>query len=256
MKANYLIRFDDICPTMNWTVWDEIEEILYAEKIRPILAVIPDNKDNKLIFTKPYKEFWNRVRSWQDSGWGIALHGYQHLYSTTNAGLMGINKRSEFAGLSYQIQEYKIKKALEVFENEGVNCNLWIAPAHSFDRNTIKVLSKAGIQNISDGFALFPYFKYNMFWIPQQLWDFIPMHFGTWTVCYHHNNWKPRDIRQFRFHLKEYKDAITCIDNICKLYGSRQYQWWDSYLYNIYFYYKRIRLKIRSWIGSNEVFDV
>ncbi len=45
MKARYLIRFDDICPTMNWTIWEQVEQVLRTYHVQPILAVVPDNQD-------------------------------------------------------------------------------------------------------------------------------------------------------------------------------------------------------------------
>ena len=33
---------------MNWKTWEKIEKVLIAEKIRPLLAVVPDNQDQKL----------------------------------------------------------------------------------------------------------------------------------------------------------------------------------------------------------------
>ena len=48
MAARYLIRFDDLCPSMNWTVWCEVESILQAAGIKPLLAVVPDNADPQL----------------------------------------------------------------------------------------------------------------------------------------------------------------------------------------------------------------
>ena len=79
-ECRYLIRFDDICPTMNWAGWDAIESLLMRHSIRPILAVVPDNRDPKLIVDSPCADFWERVRKWQRAGYAIALHGYQHRY--------------------------------------------------------------------------------------------------------------------------------------------------------------------------------
>src|SRR5256885_866914 len=44
VSARYLVRFDDLCPTMNWDVWKSVEEVLFRTGIRPLLAVIPDNQ--------------------------------------------------------------------------------------------------------------------------------------------------------------------------------------------------------------------
>ena len=55
----------------------------------------------------------------------------------------------------------------------SLSSDLFIAPAHSFDKNTLKVLIENGIRSISDSFYTYPgQDKNGLFWIPQQLWDF------------------------------------------------------------------------------------
>jgi predicted deacetylase len=142
---------------MNWSVWRQVEEILIRFEVKPILAVIPDNQDEKLRICGPNKAFWDEVRGWQARGWTIGLHGYQHLYETRNAGLIGINKFSEFSGLTYAEQLSKLRKALEIFERERVVPDIWVAPAHSFDRTTLRALCDLGIRRVSDGFSLYPH---------------------------------------------------------------------------------------------------
>ena len=68
MKSRYLIRFDDICPTMNWSVWESVESILLKYHIKPILAVVPDNQDPQLVVDAPRPDFWEKVRQWQSYG--------------------------------------------------------------------------------------------------------------------------------------------------------------------------------------------
>jgi len=152
MHARYLVRFDDICPTMNWSLWASIEEVLHACGVQPILAVVPDNRDPKLQVEPPRPDFWGWVREKQTAGWSIALHGYQHLYETTDAGLLGINARSEFAGLPFERQREKLLRAVEVFHSHGIRPEAFVAPAHSFDQHTLLVLQELGITVISDGF--------------------------------------------------------------------------------------------------------
>src|SRR5215472_8164987 len=101
MGARYLIRFDDICPTMNWVIWERVEKILVSTGIKPILAVVPDNQDPRLRAAEPNLDFWNKVRGWQSRGWTIGLHGYQHLASTRDGGVLKINKWGEFSGLKF-----------------------------------------------------------------------------------------------------------------------------------------------------------
>ena len=72
--ARYLVRFDDLCPTMNWANWRVLEAMLLQAGISPILAVVPDNRDPKLVAGPPAPDFWDHVRAWQARGWAIGLH--------------------------------------------------------------------------------------------------------------------------------------------------------------------------------------
>jgi len=217
MRAKYLIRFDDICPTMNWETWAAIENVLLEFKIQPMLAVVPDNQDPHLQVAPARPDFWQQVRRWQNLGWTIGLHGYQHRYVTTDAGMVGLNHYSEFAGLPVATQEAKLQKGLAIFERERVRAEVWIAPAHAFDAATIQALKKLRINFISDGFFVFPRVEPDgMLWVPQQLWGFRSLPFGVWTVCYHHNEWTPGDMAKFRQDLQQYKDAITNFNDVIK----------------------------------------
>src|SRR6267143_1112909 len=119
--TQYLLRFDDICPTMNWRVWAEIESVLVQRQLKPILAVVPDNHDPGLQVDSPAGDFWDRVRAWQKWGWTIALHGFQHRYVSRNAGLVATRKKSEFAGLPATEQREKLRCGMEIFKRERVS---------------------------------------------------------------------------------------------------------------------------------------
>jgi len=217
MRARYLVRFDDICPTMNWETWAAIENILLELKIQPILAVVPDNQDPHLQVAPARPDFWQQVRRWQSRGWTIGLHGYQHRYVTTDAGIVGLNHYSEFAGLPASEQEAKLQNGLAIFQRERVRAEIWVAPAHAFDPATVAALKKFRLNFISDGFFVFPRIEADgMLWVPQQLWGFRPLPFGVWTVCYHHNEWTPGDIEKFRQDLRQYKDAITNFSDVVR----------------------------------------
>lgn len=208
-SARYLIRFDDICPTMNWEVWDKIETILVHHHVKPILAIVPFNQDPDLIVMPARDDFWEQVRRWQAKGWCIAMHGYDHGYITKDAGLVGINARSEFAGLSREIQYQKLSAGIEVFRQHDVNIDVWVAPAHSFDKLTVELLTSLGINYISDGFY-FRTVKYlGALWIPQQLWRLRHMPFGLWTSCYHINSYSSSDIDNLERQFCDFKDNIV-----------------------------------------------
>src|SRR5712664_3650155 len=244
-RAQYLIRFDDICPTMNWSVWRQVEEILVQFEVKPILAVIPDNQDEKLRVCELNNGFWDEVRGWQARGWTIGLHGFQHLYTTRDGGLIGINKYSEFSGLSYAEQESKIRQALDIFQRECVVPDLWVAPGHSFDRTTIRVLFELGIRRLSDGFSLYPHLDCDgMMWVPQQLWRLRKMPFGLWTVCLHLNPWTGEDVARFRFEVQKFVAGLTDCSSVVATYPDRRSNALDPIFFRVY----QASVKGRKWL--------
>jgi predicted deacetylase len=246
MTAKYLVRIDDVCPTMDWGVWRKVETILLQHRIKPLLAVVPDNKDDFLKRCSPAESFWTEVRVWQSRGWTIGLHGYQHQYVTENPGIMEINKKSEFAGLAKDAQAGKIQMALAIFRREGIQPDVWVAPAHSFDSVTLDLLTEAGVRRISDGFFLYPNLdSRGMFWIPQQLWRFRPLPFGVWTVCLHINGWGPEDLKRFERAIKEYRTQIVSFDYAITFHGQRRRDWKDKVVQAIYTPLLHCRLRLR-----------
>jgi predicted deacetylase len=218
----YLLRFDDLCPTMNWRVWDNIEPVLVDLDIKPILAVVPDNQDPKLRVGPPADDFWERVRQWQGRNWAIALHGYQHRYVNRNAGLLRFPKKSEFAGLPRPEQEFKLRTGLAKFAQEGVRADAWIAPCHSFDKTTLQLLSELGISIISDGFSRLPFqSKGGLTWVPQQLWSFQPRKQGVWTICIHFNQWTKDSCDRFKQEATRFRPWIKTLEGVVARWRGR-----------------------------------
>lgn len=147
------IRFDDITPTMNWNNFYKIQKVMDELSIKPLLGVVPDNRDDNLKVDTANKEFWNWIRKSQENGYCIAMHGYQHLYKTKRAGIFPVNNFSEFAGENAVLQNRKILAGKKIFDKHGVNANVFMAPGHSFDKTTIRILSQQGFQYISDGYG-------------------------------------------------------------------------------------------------------
>jgi predicted deacetylase len=223
-----LLRFDDICPTMRWDIWNEVEKVLVRTGVKPIVAVVPDNQDPDLTFDPPDATFWNRVRTWQENGWTIGLHGYQHVYVTKAAGMFGRMPCSEFAGLPADVQEAKLRSAVQIFREHNVVPELWVAPAHSFDANTLTALSNIGIRTVSDGYALYPYRdSRGITWIPQQVGRFRNLPFGVWTVCHHINDWTSREVAQFDHDLSNFTGHFTSVPDVLQDYRQRRRGWLD-----------------------------
>jgi predicted deacetylase len=163
------------------------------------MAVVPDNRDPHLMVARPAEDFWERVREWQARGWAIGLHGYHHTYVNREPGILRLNPRSEFAGLSYPEQYRKLSGGLEIFAREGVRADAWIAPAHSFDGVTILALKALGLPIISDGMAFFPYVDpVGVTWVPQQFAGMRSLPWGVWTFCYHINGIPPAGLAAFK----------------------------------------------------------
>ena len=56
----FILRLDDACPTMNKSKWDRMEKLLDKYSIKPIVGIIPDNKDPEFCYgIDPY--FWEKV---------------------------------------------------------------------------------------------------------------------------------------------------------------------------------------------------
>ena len=239
MSAKYIMRFDDACPTMDTKRWQKIEDLCEKYNIKPIIAVIPDNKDPKQMKEAVDNDFWGKVQNWQKKGYHIALHGYDHIYISEDSGLVPFNKKSEFAGLSYEVQSEKIKKGIDIFNKKGIKTNIWVAPSHTFDENTLKALREyTDINIVSDGIALFPFKREGFDWIPQQLWHFRKMPFGKWTACFHPNEMNNKEFVNLKSFIEENKDSFI---NIKKLKYKKIcfINIIFEYIYKTIFFYKK-----------------
>jgi hypothetical protein len=210
LRGKYILRFDDACPTMCKKKWNKLESLCDEYNIKPIVAVIPNNMDVKQNKDVVDNNFWIKVRSWQNKGWHIALHGYDHVYVSSNSGLVPLNNKSEFAGLDFSQQAEKIKKGIEIFNQNGIFTNIWVAPSHSFDKSTLKAIKKyTDISIVSDGISISPFTKYGFNWIPQQFWRCRKMPFGIWTCCIHPNEMNDMEYGKLEGFIKHnYSDFI------------------------------------------------
>ena len=218
-NSKYIIRLDDACETMNFDNWHRIESILDRFNIKPIVAVIPKNKDNDLIIQRKNNKFWELIYSWQQKGWHIALHGYEHKYHKIERikQFIPMHDRSEFACLSEKEQKEKIENGIKIFKSKNIQTNIWVAPSHSFDEITIKIIKETSdIKIISDGLALYPIKKDKLIFLPQQLWDLSKLPFGIWTVCLHPNNMSQIELNNFEEKLKSdfYKEKFVNVNSV------------------------------------------
>ena len=196
VDARYLIRLDDACATQDRGRWDAVEAVLDRYGIKPIVAIVPANGDRELVRGPEDPAFWDRTRNWERQGWTIALHGYSHVLRplavsggpSAARSLVPVNEYGEFTGLSAEEQDRRVQEGLAILQSQGLTPRVFVAPAHSFDLQTLTSLQKASpIRVISDGFSFRPYRRFDFLWLPQQLWRPRAMGPGLWTVCLHPN---------------------------------------------------------------------
>jgi len=196
-SARYLLRVDDLCPTVRRDRWRELAGVIYKSRLRPILAVVPDNLDPALCIDKPDGSFWQQMLAMEQEGAAIALHGYQHRALSRGRSLVPLHRRSEFAGVPLSTQRSWIRSGLEILRSRGLSPTIWVAPRHGFDRNTLKALREERITLVSDGFARRPFVRGGLTWIPQQLWGPVEKRSGLWTICLHTNTITSEQLEEF-----------------------------------------------------------
>jgi len=213
-----LIRLDDIAENMNWGLFKKCEILFNELNIKPLLGVIPNNQDPELMKYEKSENFWNEVRNWKKKGWEISMHGYNHLYGTkTNKkDYFGYGGGSEFYGLPLSDQKLKIKKGIKKFKSEGLEIRSFFAPNHTYDVNTFKALSDCNINNIIDGYGLFPYNDKNLNFIPQLFYKEIMLPFGIQSTQVHLNYWNESNYRNFDKFLRKNQKKIISFDEVIK----------------------------------------
>lgn len=214
--AQYLLRVDDLCPTVDRGRWQQIRSLILDSGIRPILAVVPDNRDPQLAASSPDPTFWDQMRSMQEAGATIALHGFRHLCQSEGKSLVRLHRRTEFAGHPSALQRDWIHRGLHILRNQNLRPKLWVAPRHSFDLNTLRALREEGIHYLSDGMARRPFVRGGVTWIPQQLWSPTPKSHGLWTICIHPNIESSARLEQLQAFVTRHAGQFTSFDRIAQ----------------------------------------
>jgi len=207
----FTIRLDDITPDMNWENFRRIKDILDQYNVKPLLGVVPDNQDKMLHISEGKEDFFAYVRELQEEGYVIAQHGYRHIYETKDRGLLGLNAFSEFAGLPYEVQLKKIEDGKRILQENKINTNIFMAPGHSYDKNTITALKKAGFQYVTDGFYHKPYRYDGLVFFSCTMLDGYKGK-GVNTLCFHLNRKSDREIKGFEQFIRQNRDKIVDFD--------------------------------------------
>lgn len=213
-RTEYLLRLDDLCPTMDRRPWSRVLDMVRRYRIRPILAVIPENFDPEFQEFPPDPEFWQRMRVLQAEGATIGLHGYQHLCTARGWGLVPLHRETEFAGAPLDYQRRWIARGLEILRGHGLEPKVWVAPRHGSDKRTLRVLREVGLEIVSDGFARRPYRAHGACWIPQQLWSPVEMPQGLWTICIHPATADAITLDELEMFVARHRADFTSVDRV------------------------------------------
>ena len=216
--AQYLLRFDDLCPTMESDRWQRCLPMIEEFGLKPILAMIPDNQDKELNLSPPNPHFWHQMRAMEAAGATIALHGYRHICNSKGTSLLKLHHHSEFAGVEEDIQRKWIRVGLGILRGQGLTPRIFVAPRHGFDKATLRALRKEGLPYISDGFARVPFMRGGITWIPQQLWAPVKKSKGIWTICIHSNFAHASQVAELHAFIRQHAAQFTSLDRVLAEY--------------------------------------
>lgn len=240
--SQYILRLDDASDYMDVEKWQRIEDLLDQYGIKPLVGVIPENKDPSL--TETYEqdpEFWNKTARWKAKGWELALHGCYHKYTTEEGGINPVNKRSEFAGVPLDKQKEMIRHGVDILKSHNIEPKVFFAPSHTFDENTLIALKEeSDIRIISDTIANDVYFENGLYFIPQQSGRVRKLPFKTVTFCYHPNMMENGDIEHLELFLKDMQSKFVSAQD-AKV-SKRQMSTFDRILRAVYFAKRRQKL--------------
>lgn len=204
------IRLDDITPDMDWAKFLRFKELCDLYQVKPLIGVVPENKDSMLCVDEKREDFWEYLLQLKNEGWMIAQHGCTHIYSTKKKGCFPLNALSEFAGRPFEEQLTCLKCGKQILEGHGIFTDIFMAPAHSYDQNTLKALKEAGFTKITDGFGDAPYVWQGM--------TFYPISFkqssslkrkkGYTTFVLHVNTMNDSDFKRYETIFAEQKENL------------------------------------------------
>mgnify|MGYP001024840276 FL=1 len=212
------VRLDDITPDMDWERFLKFKALLDRYQVKPLIGVVPDNRDENLVKKEPSAEekklaegFWDYVKALQKEGWTVAMHGFRHIYTTKKGGCFPLNNFSEFAGIPLAGQQEMLRSGKKILSEKGIETALFMAPAHSYDKNTWKALRAAGFQALTAGFGDNPY-RYaglDFYRISFRLGGTFKKKTGYSTMVVHTNTVSDEDLRRYEGYFQ--REGVTWI---------------------------------------------
>lgn len=212
MSMKIAVRMDDITPDMNWKNFNFFLKLFKKVGITPLLGIVPDNRDPKLSCGAVREDFYEVVRGLAKEGYSLAMHGCHHVYTTKSGGLFPLNRLSEFAKVPRERQKEMLLYGREQLKKNGIDTDIFMAPAHSYDKHTLMALKEVGFTKMTDGFGSAPYqYKGITFYpISMKLDRSLKQKKGVTTMVIHANTATEADKKRYARIFKEYgKNMIS-----------------------------------------------
>lgn len=202
------IRMDDITSDMDFEKFYRVKKILDTYQIKPLIGVVPFNKDSNLKKNPCHEDFPSFLRELKKEGYVIALHGCYHVYATRKKGLFPLNDFSEYAGISYEKQSEMLLRGKKRLAEWGIDTDIFMAPAHTYDRNTLLALRENGFHRVTDGFGSKPYIRQGLTFYPiaPKRTDCFSEKKGYTTMVLHANTMEDKDFEALEKQMKEYTE--------------------------------------------------
>lgn len=216
---NISIRMDDITPDMDWAKFLRFKELCDLYQVKPLIGVVPENQDAMLHIDEERDDFWECLLQLEKEGWVIAQHGYTHIYSTKKKGCFPLNAISEYAGKPYEEQLANLKKGKQILESHGIYTDIFMAPAHSYDKNTLKALKEVGFSKLTDGFGDRPYEWKGLTFYPISFKqsNSLKQEKGYTTFVIHANTMNEKDFERYEKLFAEHKDKLISYQDYLKV---------------------------------------
>lgn len=241
------LRLDDITPDMDYTKFNRMKKILDTYQIKPLIGVVPFNKDVNLHWEASHADFADFLSSLKAEGYVIALHGYEHLYTSKSGGIFPLNLFSEYAGVPYEKQVRMLREGKMALQNLGIETDIFMAPAHSFDKNTLKALKTCGFHCVTDGFGDMPYRREGLIFYPiaKKRSDCFSDKQGYTTLVVHTNSIKEEEFAGYEEMIAKNQNCFISYSDYLKVEAERR-----GFLQNSMEYLiataKRILVKLRT----------
>lgn len=87
-----------------------------------------------------------------------------------------------------------LKHGLDILRENKIETDTFFAPAHSYDVNTIKALSKLGFKYMVDGKSLKPIFRYRLLCVPCRDGGVPHIDHNGYHICvFHAHEWSNKE---------------------------------------------------------------